>query len=246
MTRKSYIFCSISLNYIIAQLTAQIPMRIGLILFFIAVAIMANIYTDGKLLKSFYKYTKYYKMAGVGLAALAIYVLFKRSPERARELVFTSHEYLKYMPVDKNASNILNPILDFTSKYSGGAATGAATYFGGSNPILNLGSNRDGRQSYAEARITKSGGAPYVPMTVDSADGANPVKKATKRSVSETKKKYVAAQQGWKCGHCNKQLPAWFEVDHKIRLEHGGSNHIDNLVALCRDCHGEKTAIENL
>ena len=71
-------------------------------------------------------------------------------------------------------------------------------------------------------------------------------KKGTKRCVSETKKKFVAAQQGWKCGSCEKQLPAWFEVDHKIRLEHGGSNHVDNLVAMCRDCHGRKTAIENL
>jgi 5-methylcytosine-specific restriction endonuclease McrA len=70
--------------------------------------------------------------------------------------------------------------------------------------------------------------------------------KATKRSVSETKKKYIASQQQWKCGNCDIQLPAWFEVDHKIRLENGGSNHVDNLVALCRDCHGKKTAMENL
>ena len=69
---------------------------------------------------------------------------------------------------------------------------------------------------------------------------------STKRCVSETKKKYVAAQQGWKCGRCQQQLPAWFEVDHTVRLEHGGTNHVDNLVALCRDCHGEKTALENL
>jgi 5-methylcytosine-specific restriction endonuclease McrA len=41
-------------------------------------------------------------------------------------------------------------------------------------------------------------------------------------------------------------LNAWFEVDHKIRLADGGSNHVDNLVAYCRECHGEKTAIENL
>ena len=71
-------------------------------------------------------------------------------------------------------------------------------------------------------------------------------KTGTKRCVSETKKKFVASQQNWKCGHCQKQLPAWFETDHKIRLEHGGSNHVDNLVALCRDCHGRKTAMENL
>jgi hypothetical protein len=69
---------------------------------------------------------------------------------------------------------------------------------------------------------------------------------STKRCVSETKKKYVAAQQGWNCGRCQRQLPAWFEVDHTVRLENGGSNHVDNLVALCRDCHGEKTALENL
>ena len=71
-------------------------------------------------------------------------------------------------------------------------------------------------------------------------------KKGTKRSVSETKKKFVAAQQSWICNKCKKQLPAWFEVDHKIRLEYGGSNHVDNLEALCRDCHGRKTAMENL
>lgn len=67
-----------------------------------------------------------------------------------------------------------------------------------------------------------------------------------KRSVSETKKKFVASQQNWCCGNCKKQLPAWFEVDHTIRLDKGGTNDVSNLVALCRDCHGEKTAMENL
>jgi hypothetical protein len=217
-------------------------MRIEIILFLIAAAVIANIYTDGKLVRSLTKYKKYYKMAGVVFAALAIYVLFKKNPERAKDLVFTSNEYLKYMPVDKNASSILNPILDFTSKYSGGIAVGSAGTgeFGQANPILNLSGGGSGRQHYAEARITKSG----VPVL--NSNGDETKVKATKRSVSETKKKYVAAQQGWKCGNCTKQLPAWFEVDHKIRLEHGGSNHIDNLVALCRDCHGEKTAMENL
>jgi hypothetical protein len=68
----------------------------------------------------------------------------------------------------------------------------------------------------------------------------------TKRSVSETKKKYVASQQDWKCKHCKCKLPAWFEVDHVTRLEYGGSNNVDNLVALCRNCHGKKTAMENI
>jgi 5-methylcytosine-specific restriction endonuclease McrA len=70
--------------------------------------------------------------------------------------------------------------------------------------------------------------------------------KGTKRSVSETKKKYVASNQDWKCGDCGSRLNAWFEVDHKIRLEHGGGNDVNNLIALCRDCHGKKTAMENM
>ena len=67
-----------------------------------------------------------------------------------------------------------------------------------------------------------------------------------KRSVSETKKKFVASNQDWCCGDCKSKLPAWFEVDHKIRLDQGGSNDIDNLVALCRNCHGKKTSLENI
>ena len=68
----------------------------------------------------------------------------------------------------------------------------------------------------------------------------------SKRCVSETKKKYVASMQDWKCGDCNNKLTAWFEVDHKTRLEYGGSNEVQNLVALCRNCHGKKTIHDSI
>ena len=68
--------------------------------------------------------------------------------------------------------------------------------------------------------------------------------KSTKRAVNGMTKKYVAAQQDWTCGHCKCQLDHTFEVDHKIRLEYGGSNDKSNLIALCRNCHGKKTADE--
>ena len=74
----------------------------------------------------------------------------------------------------------------------------------------------------------------------------NSGKNSTKRSVSETKKKYVAARQDWKCGDCDAQLDHTYEIDHKIRLEYGGSNDPTNLIALCRNCHGKKTAMENM
>ena len=68
----------------------------------------------------------------------------------------------------------------------------------------------------------------------------------SKRCVSETKKKYVASKQGWKCNSCGEQLNHTFQVDHKIDLQFGGTNNVENLAALCNNCHAEKTAANNL
>lgn len=192
-------------------------MRFELVIMLIAGFLMANIYTEGKYMNILVSWKKYYQMAGVAFAALMFYILIKKNPLRAREIVSTSNDYIKYLPIDKNASNIISPILDFTTKQ--GFMSSNENY-----PIMNMGSSTQ----VSEDRIMNSG------------------KKATKRSVSETKKKFVASRQGWKCGDCQNQLNAWFEVDHVVRLEYGGSNHVDNLVALCRDCHGKKTTMENL
>jgi hypothetical protein len=108
------------------------------------------------------------------------------------------------------------------------------------SPILNLNElsgksmpttnqqNHQNEQGYKIDKIVNSG------------------KNGTKRSVSETKKKYVASIQNWKCGHCDNQLDHTFEIDHKVRLEYGGGNDVNNLIALCRNCHGKKTADENM
>ena len=201
-------------------------MRFEIILFLIAGFIMANIYSDGKYLKIALSWKKYYQMAGVAIGALMIYWLIRRRPAQAREMLSASNDYLKYLPVDKNASSIISPILDFTTKqniladqYWGSYSQQESGY---NYPVVPM------RQQQSENRILRSG------------------KQPTKRSVSETKKKYVASSQNWKCGGCGKQLTAWFEVDHKVRLEYGGSNEVSNLVALCRECHGEKTTMENL
>jgi len=31
-----------------------------------------------------------------------------------------------------------------------------------------------------------------------------------------------------------------------VRLEYCGGNDVQNLIALCRNCHGKKTASENM
>lgn len=213
-------------------------MRFELIIFIVAAFLIANIYSDGKYLKLALSWKKYYQMAGIAFGAFVLYWLIRKNPAHAKNLIMSSNEYIKYLPVDRNAADFISPILDFTSKHgfarnqeegsynlygSGSGSGAAASSMSMLHPILEMPDRSPGAQ-----RMMNSG------------------KGATKRSVSETKKKFVASSQNWRCGNCTKQLPAWFEVDHKIRLEHGGSNHIDNLVALCRDCHGEKTAIENL
>lgn len=205
-------------------------MRFELILLIITGFIVANIYTDGKYLKMAMTWKKYYQMAGVVLGAFMLYILIKKNPLRAQQIISTSNEYIKYLPVDSETSSMLSPILDFTSKqnFFNNQSNNQYNSIDGGNynhPVLSMPNNT---QTVGETRMLNSG------------------KKATKRSVSETKKKFVASRQNWKCGDCQDQLSAWFEVDHKIRLEYGGSNHIDNLVALCRECHGKKTTIENL
>jgi transposase-like protein len=185
-------------------------MRIEIIIFIITSLLIANLYTDGKYVNTLFKYKKYYQMAGIGLGGLVVYYVIKKNPLSAGSMITTTNEYLKYMPIDKNTTSFVKPILDFTASQC----------------------ETNSRIPIYEKKIMTS--------------GENNTNHKVKRSVSETKKKFVASRQGWKCGDCQDQLNAWFEVDHKMRLEHGGSNHVDNLVALCRDCHGKKTTIENL
>ena len=201
-------------------------MRLELYIIIIAGFIIANIYTDGKYAKMLMTGKKYYQMAGVAFGALMIYILLKRNPLRAQQMLNASNDYLRYLPIDRNTSNMISPILDFTTRHH--FAEQQHHNMDGGNHMRPVLSMPDTSNTIAEARVMQSG------------------KKATKRSVSETKKKFVASRQDWKCGDCQHQLTAWFEVDHKIRLEYGGSNHVDNLVALCRECHGKKTTMENL
>ena len=65
-----------------------------------------------------------------------------------------------------------------------------------------------------------------------------------RRNVSNSMKKIVASLQKWKCGDCANLLDYTYEIDHKIPLFKGGLNSQDNLIALCRLCHGRKTILE--
>lgn len=201
-------------------------MRIEIMIMLVTGFLIANVYTDGKYWKLLQTNQKYYKMAGIAVGGLMMYVLFKKFPSKAQDIIRGSNEYIKYLPIDRETTSMLSPILDFTAKQNLYNDTDDLMF-----PVTSTAAAPPGSID----RLARSGGG-----------GAAGGSKATKRSVSETKKKFVASSQNWKCGDCGEQLSAWFEVDHKVRLEYGGSNHIDNLVALCRECHGRKTTMENL
>ena len=189
---------------------------LGLTAFFIY-----NAYHDGKYTKMLLSFKKYYKMIFFAIIGISIYLLLKKNPVKGKNLLLYANNMVKFMPIDRSTVDMITPIFDFTNETSDNNRLSGGSFMQSFNDISPI-------NSFQEQRILSSG------------------KTGTKRSVSETKKKYVASQQEWKCGHCDNPLNAWFEVDHKIRLEHGGGNDVQNLVALCRECHGKKTAMENM
>ena len=200
-------------------------MKIELLIVSITIFFIANTYHDGKYVQLLKSWKKYYQMAGIAFAGISAYAYMKKYPSQSQSLVSHANGFIKHMPIDKEAGDLLSPLLNFSKE----------TFSNNVGNVNMPGMNMPGMNMPGISNVT-----PQHKRMMNSG------KQSTKRSVSETKKKYVAAQQNWCCKKCKNQLPAWFEVDHVKRLEYGGTNHVDNLEALCRECHGRKTAMENL
>lgn len=195
-------------------------MKFELLIFGITGFLVMNAYYDDKYIQMLKTWKKYYQMAGIGFVGLSAYLFIKKYPQHSSSLFTHANGLIKCLPIDKNASDLLTPMFNI--------ANAQTNLFNGSiNPQRHAAALVGGGSDQQQQRMETSGG------------------NGNKRSVSETKKKFVASNQGWKCDSCKQQLSAWFEVDHKVRLGSGGTNHISNLVALCRECHGKKTAFEN-
>jgi len=192
-------------------------MRLEIFVLGLTAFFVYNAYADGKYTKMLLSFKKYYRMIFYVLLGVGIYLMLKRNPSQGRNMLLYANNVVKLMPIDRSSLDMLSPIIDFTSKNETDEEGFMESFNGISSPGF-----------CGERRITSSG------------------KNGTKRSVSETKKKYVASNQNWKCGNCKSQLDHTFEIDHKVRLEYGGGNDVQNLIALCRNCHGRKTADENM
>ena len=191
-------------------------MRLEIFILGITAFFIYNAYQDGKYTKMLLSFKKYYKMIFYAILGIGVYLILKRNPAQGRNMLLYANNVVKFMPIDKSSMDMLSPVFDFTSSND-------SSFMESLNNLEPSNFNPTSNN-----RIQNSG------------------KNGTKRSVSETKKKYVAAGQSWKCGHCQAQLDHTFEIDHKVRLEYGGGNDVQNLIALCRNCHGRKTASENM
>ena len=200
-------------------------MKIEFVIFIITAILIANTYYDGKLVKMLHmvKNSKYLKMATFGFAGLSLYLFLKKNPNNSKDFLGQANQLIKTLPMTRDSASILEPFFNLTSSK---AFTDSNEDVYVNSGAMNMGGGGDH--------------ASQINRMMNSGRGT------TKRSVSETKKKFVAANQNWICGECKTQLPAWFEVDHVIALHNGGTNELNNLVALCRNCHGKKTAMDRL
>lgn len=191
-------------------------MKFELVLLAITGFLVYNTYYDGYLIKMIKINRKYLEIMGYLFVALTIYLFIKKHPNESKNMMYYANNIIKYMPIDKNTSSMINPIFDFTQ-----------TFYSDHQNMTNIPTQNLTPQV---KRMMKSGG---------NNNNYNGV--LNKRSVSQAKKKFIASEQSWRCGHCNQQLDYTYEVDHIVDLQYGGSNEASNLVALCRNCHGKKT-----
>ena len=205
-------------------------MKLELLIIAVTLFFIVNTYLDGKLFQFMKQGKKYYQYSILCICrSMHLSNVKKESASSARSMQKRQSICKNICQSISNTQDMLMPIIDFTKSSLDTVQQGNTNLGDSNNNYLNNYQNLTPNQR----RVLSSG-------TTSALSGK------TKRSVSETKKKYVASEQNWRCKHCSIKLPAWFEVDHVVKLEYGGSNSIDNLEALCRDCHGKKTAMENL
>lgn len=178
------------------------------------VLIIVNEYHQNKIFsffEKFYYYSKY-------IAIMIPFVLIYLKPEMMKKLMVIFKE-IDSKPTYQNIDGLMSSYFDIKN-------TNKNKNFGYGNKYNNQG-NQNINNQYNNQYNNKTNGQ------------VNNYKH--KRNVSESKKKYIASQQRWQCGHCNNLLDNTYEVDHIIPLYKGGTNELHNLTALCRNCHGVKT-----
>ena len=76
-------------------------MKTEVIIFFVTMFIILNIYYDNKLIHKIYNSKKYYKMIFVAFIGFSFYLLSKKNPNQCKSLLYNVNSCVKYIPIDK-------------------------------------------------------------------------------------------------------------------------------------------------
>ncbi len=205
-------------------------MRVELAVLFVAAAYVYDLYAQRAYTSAFLSWFRrgypYVRVLVYAAGALLICQLIRRHPSRARDLVLHTRNLVTSMPIDKQSARLFSSVFDFTEH-----TPTRPGFMHRVNPTSTLPLSSKG-----------SGGG--------GGDGGGG--RRQRRAVSETRKKWVAYIQGYKCYDCGVLLDHTYEVDHHVPLVHGGTNDVVGedgdvqLRALCRSCHGLKTARDKM
>ena len=66
-----------------------------------------------------------------------------------------------------------------------------------------------------------------------------------RKKINKDTRKLIADSQQNTCGECKLPLSPYYQIDHIVGLQFGGTNEESNLMALCCECHCIKSIKEN-
>lgn len=66
-----------------------------------------------------------------------------------------------------------------------------------------------------------------------------------RKHISKSMRQTIIEKQQNSCGECKRVLTSFFQIDHIIALQFGGTDDESNLMALCCECHAMKSITEN-
>ena len=87
-------------------------MRFELWIIIITALFIVNAYYDNFLTNIYSKNKKYVQIVTYGLIGLAVLYYFRTNPKQSKEMVYQASNVLNILPIDRNATNLLNPMIN--------------------------------------------------------------------------------------------------------------------------------------
>jgi len=73
----------------------------------------------------------------------------------------------------------------------------------------------------------------------------SPLVPTIRRKINKDLRQSIVDKQENACGSCKLALTSYFQIDHTVGLQFGGTDEESNLMALCCECHAMKSIAEN-